>query len=683
MQKEVVGIGCIFFFNLVSASDLTDTEKEESQADSKEENKVVVLTKRNRALTEMTEETKKLLETPGSLGDPLLAIFSRPGVIDSDGDGFGEPAVRGSSPDDNAYYIDMLPAGYIFHDFGTSIFNENLIQDFTLHPAGFGARYGSATGGVFDVRLRDPRNQPLETTIDASFLRAGVMFEGEVTENQAFYLSYRKSLLDKFYEDDEDSGVTAYKPPKDNDYQGKYQWLIGDNQKLTLSITGAEDTAAIRVSSDSDEGRLDPDIVGNNTLTNKFDSQGISWQYFGDNNSILSLSLAHMKSSNLHTAGPEMFIDATDDSYVSRLEYSSQLFKNHQVTMGAEYESFTFNYSYDFRPEFCTDIDVDCQDTRGDRVRDSDRLKLTNVATYIDDRFKINDELTLTTGLRAEYQDYTKESFVHPRASIEWAPLDRWVFNAKAGSYSRFPDGDKALRKLGNPNLKSPTANHFSVGAQFISGGLWSANVDLYYKQLKKLPLATKPTDPDFDLRYVNEVSGKATGIELLVERDLADKWYGWFAVSWSKSERTNERTGQTDPYYLDTPLIANLVLSYAPTDHWKLGLRWTGRKGKRYTPIVGLKPNPESAGNFLPVYGTPHSQDLPYYSRADFRAEYSFLIGGKQASLVFDVLNVLGSKNISGYGYDPQPGDSPQNFLISGEEGIEFFPSIGFKMKF
>ncbi len=46
--------------------------------------------------------------------------------------------MRGSGPDDNAFIVDFLPASYIFHDFGHSIFNENLIRDFGLKAAGFG-----------------------------------------------------------------------------------------------------------------------------------------------------------------------------------------------------------------------------------------------------------------------------------------------------------------------------------------------------------------------------------------------------------------------------------------------------------------------------------------------------------------------------------------------------------------
>jgi hypothetical protein len=90
--------------------------------------------------SEATLQTEKLLDIPGSFGDPLQAIYSLPGVVQTEEAG-GAPAVRGSGPDDNAFLIDFLPAGYVFHDFGFSIFNDNIIRDFGVKSAGFGPRY--------------------------------------------------------------------------------------------------------------------------------------------------------------------------------------------------------------------------------------------------------------------------------------------------------------------------------------------------------------------------------------------------------------------------------------------------------------------------------------------------------------------------------------------------------------
>ena len=224
---------------------------------------IEVVSRRNQANTEVSFETQKLLKIAGLDHDPLSALYSMPGVVYAGGDNGGEPAIRGSSPDDNAFYIDDMPAGYIFHLFGDSIFNENVVGDFSLHPAAFGSQYGNATGGVFDVKLRDPRNQNFTTTVDASLLKTGVMIESGINDNQAFYLSYRRSLIHLFLpEGEEEDGYTVFKAPVSDDYQGKYQWLIGNDHKLTFTLTGASDVGGINVSKASEEGRIDPDFIG-------------------------------------------------------------------------------------------------------------------------------------------------------------------------------------------------------------------------------------------------------------------------------------------------------------------------------------------------------------------------------------------------------------------------------------
>ena len=172
-----------------------ENSNKQAEKQHKEIEKIEVTGRRNQALTEVTPHTEKLLKIAGIDNDPLNAVYSMPGVVYAGGDDGGEPAIRGSSPDDNAFYIDNLPVGYIFHLFGDSIFNKNIVRDFSLEPAAFDSQYGNATGGIFDVQLRDPRHQDISTTIDASLIKIGILVEGGTFEDQAFYASYRRSNI--------------------------------------------------------------------------------------------------------------------------------------------------------------------------------------------------------------------------------------------------------------------------------------------------------------------------------------------------------------------------------------------------------------------------------------------------------------------------------------------------------
>lgn len=258
--------------------------------------RIQVVSKRSSVLTEITEDAEKLINMPGALGDPLLAVYALPGVVAAGGS-MGEPAVRGSSPDDNYFEVDFMPAGYIFHDFGSSIFNKYLVQDFRLYSAGYGTSFSDATGAVFDVTLRNPKNQDIKTTLDFTMFKAGVFVEGAITDDISFYLSGRKSTLPLFFsegeeiedEDGENTGITINDAPDDYDYQSKFVLDINNNNVLSVLFTGAEDSAAASFSERADLSLKNPDFQGDADFARSFDSQNVIWDHYGK-----GLSLIHI-----------------------------------------------------------------------------------------------------------------------------------------------------------------------------------------------------------------------------------------------------------------------------------------------------------------------------------------------------------------------------------------------------
>lgn len=663
-----------------------------SSAETKENKEEVIETieveaRRNQPNTEMTFETEKLMKIAGIDKDPLAAVFSLPGVVYAGGDNGGEPAIRGSSPDDNAFYIDDIPVDYIFHIFGDSIFNENVVQEFALHPAAFGSQYGNATGGIFDVKLRDPRNQELATTIDLSFLKAGVMLEGGITENQAFYFSYRRSLVHLFInegeEDEDEPGISFFQAPKSDDYQAKYQWLIGDTHKLTFSATGASDSGGLSIAENSEAGRVDPDAIGDLKINSKFDSQSLSWQYYGENHKIMHLTIGHSTDNEKTAYGQGQFIDVDSDIFTARFLYQIDWITNHTLVTGIDVEQEESEYSYDAIIYFCTDHDADCESKKGGRIQDADTLKSITSAIYLNDIWAFNENWQLETGVRAERNDYLKQSFIHPRFALSWFTTPNLTIRTKVGNYSRFPDIDTVLRKIGNPLLKAPESTHYAIDFSYEFADVWQTTLDIYYKDLTHLPRSINEGEPNEELRYSNDLSGEAKGIEWLVKRDKKNSWYGWASVSWSESDRTDEFTKTTTEYYLDTPLMFNLVGNYELNERWDFGVKLSVRSGAKYTPIIGLRENPDHPEHFLPVYGDLNSKNLPVYRRLDLQANYHTTLLGKDAQWSFALLNATGSKNISGYFYAPDGNETLENYTIEGEEGMEPFFSIGLKTQF
>lgn len=648
---------------------------------------IEVTGRRNQANSEVTEETELLMNVAGIGNDPLSAVYSLPGIVYAGGD-TGSPAVRGSSPDDNAFYIDDVPAGYIFHLFGDSIFNENLIRDFNLHPAAFGSEYGNATGGVFDVKLRDPRHQDIETTVDLSMLKSGLLMEGSVTENSAFYLSYRRSQIHLFLpEGEEDEGYTIFKAPISDDYQAKYQWLLGDAHKITFSASGASDTGGINISEKSEEGRIDPDSIGDLEISTRFDNQNLSWQYYGDDHKMMHLVLGHNVNQTDEKFGQGQFVNVDEESYNLRFFYQLAWLTDHKLGFGIDYSKNEVDYSFDIIPFYCTDFDSDCREHKGDRIQDQTSLSSQNISVYLDETWDINNDWQLVLGMRGERNDYTEQSFIHPRFSLNWIASDNLTIKAKAGTYSRFPNIDTSIRKLGNPKIKSPKATHYSLGFEYDVNDLWFTSLEIYHKALGNLPRSTDELTINSitgeDLHYTADTSGSANGIEWLVRRERQKGWFGWASLSWSKSDRTDDLTNTTSDYYLDTPLVANIVANYELNERWDFGLRFTLRSGAKYTPVTGLRTNPDYNDHYVPNYGEINSKTLPVYHRLDLEANYKTQYWGYDAQWTFAVINAMAQKNVSGYYYEPKDGDNPTSFTVSGEEDIGIFPYIGLNMTF
>lgn len=678
----------VLFSGLLFASPLyAEEQQEHKNQDEKTEAAIeesVVVGNRG-DFTVITENAQKLVDVPGALGDPLSAVFSLPGVVSSDGEG-GEPAVRGSSPSDNLYVVDFLPAGYVFHEFSNSVFSEFIIQDFDLYSSGFGPEHSNVTGAVFDIRLRDPKNEDISTTVDVSFLRSGIFTEGRVTENSAFYLSARKSLIHLLVPDDEieEDGIKIQQLPKDDDYQFKYMWTPNDKHKLTLSANGASDLAEAEFTRESDFVRSNPDFEGDAKIKTRYHGQSLHYTFKTDRGIELTSAIGRMTDGENVNWGDAFFneIDTRTDTAKAQLSYP--ISDQYTFTIGGQTQRQEHLLEYDQILFICTEFEADCTLNRRNRIADKIEIEVRQNTGYINNSWMVNERLTLDAGGQWHQNDYTDESFTHPRFSASYQLRDDILLNAKYGQYDRLPETEYITPRIGNPNLQSPTAEHFSTGVKQELDDGWSWNVDVYYKNLDDLPLALLESEPDADQLYTNGVKGTAYGFDLLINKEKTDRWYGWLALSYGKSERTNKRTGVTKNYYLDTPLTFNWVMNYELGNDYDIGWRWHIKSGSAYTPITGLQENPYFANSVLPTYGDPFSENLPTYSRLDFRLKKRFKLFGRDAEFILDIINALNQQNVTDRSLDYDKVSSVDDDVVTVDTvspGI--LTAVGFRYTF
>jgi len=666
--------------------------------------RIAVTGQQLRAQSETNQQTAELLAVAGSMNDPLAAVFSLPGVVYAGGDYGGQPAVRGSAPQDNAFLIDGLPAGYLFHLFGNSVLNEKLLHDFSLQSAAFDASIGNSTAGVFAATLREPRFTPLTTTIDASMLQLGVLTEGQISDSQAFYVGARQSTLQYFIGkgDELDDGITVYQPPKSHDYQARYMFAPDDDQRLTLTLTGAADSARANISKTSEQGRTDPESVGDATVDTAFNSAQLAYQLQLNPNLNWQSQLQHLRQKEDNQYGGNQFIKYTDQQTTLRSTIDWQLLESQQLTLGGELGRRQADYRIDAIPYYCTDHQQDCFEQRGERLRLDDRFELRQQSVFVQHQWQFAPRWRLSSGLRYDQlrqlesaktvavntssKPERHESYLQPRLGLTFSQNEALEWFVRGGRYSRVADIEKTLPQLGNPALKQPLATHYVVGNRWQLATDWQLSTELYLKKLSQLPLALTAQDADEAKHYSNDTEGEAKGVELLLKKQArASAWSGWLSLSYAKANRTDLRQGKTSDYVLDTPLVANLVVSYPYNEQWDLSARLTVRSGASYTPIIGTKVNPYYPDYLVAKYGELNSARLPIYHRLDLQAEQQSQLFGWPVTYTYAILNVLNRRNVSGYYLlnRAQGSQAEQRYTIEPEENLGLMPSIGLKMQF
>lgn len=662
------------------------TEAAQESAGTAPIEETIILGERKGDFTIITENAQKLVDVPGAIGDPLAAVFSLPGVVPG-GDG-GEPAVRGSSPADNLYLVDFLPAGYVFHNFSSSIFSEYILQDFQMYSAGFGPAFSNVTGAVFDITLRKPKNQKLGGTIDLSLLRSGIFVEGAVTDNSAFYFSARKSLIhlvvqEQSKEDAEEDGegIRVIEAPQDNDYQFKYVWDISDQHQLAFSANGATDYVEAELTRQADFVAVNPDFAGKAKIQQDYDGQQIAYTYLGDRVTEATLAIGRndLGSETFWGDNYHSFFNIEHRQAKGELDYA--LTDNQTLTIGTQIIDGHYTLDYEGILLLCSEDKQDqCSSAERRRISDIASLDIQENTFYINNSWLITDRTRLDYGVQSYHNDLTNETLTLPRLALGFQLTSTLELNARYGHYARLPEIELAFPSVGNPNLPTAKSKHSVLGFTKEYNDDWSWNLEFYHKTLSDLAIAD--TDGAAGAYYIDALKGEASGVDLLINKDMTDKWYGWLALSYGKSERTNTQTQETRDYYLDTPWLATWVVNYEFKEDMQIGWRWSARSGQAYTPIIGLEKREDDI--IVPVYDQPFSDRLPTYSRLDIRYKWDFQIGRFPSALIVDVINALNQDNIESRNLDYDKIDNENSPVVTEDSaGLGILPTIGFRMSF
>jgi len=635
---------------------------------------VVVKGDRNQDKTAKTVVSgKELMSVAGSGGDPLRGMQSLPGITTAN-DASSNPAIRGSGPEDNFYFVDFMPVGYLFHMGGlVSVLNADLVDDFNIYSSAFGPEFPDVTGGIIDVKLRDPRKDRIGGKASISLLEADALVEGPVSPDQSFYLGARRSYFDLLVGQlPEQKGVKITQFPEYYDYQGKYLWKLSEDHTLMFQMSGARDQMKLTLSSDSKEVKQDPVLAGEHSMDVSYNTEGVQLVSRLSPRVNNQLGVSYLNSMAKFKMGQMGYVNLEEDTVYLREHLNIAAGTKHDVLVGLDGGLAKIDLKIDIRNDIPSIWNPDTDFTTAPPVTYDNSFGVNFWGLSLKDRWKIADPVTLVIGQRSTYEDYFHKYKTEPRLGVEYSVTQDTLLTAGWGKYHQFPAGNEVIAKLGNPELSYLQADHYVLGAEHQLTDGWSAKLEWYFKRLYNLPV------PDPTVNYINGGSGRAYGTELLIKKSRTTNWWGWVSAAYAKTVRHNDLTGERFPYPYDQPYIVNLVYNWKISPKWTFGAKWRYQTGAPFTPVVGTYIAPADPTNRIrPIYGPIGSERLPSYHRLDLRLSAEVWSGLQKVEFFVELINAYNAKNVSGYSYNE---DYTSREPVTQ---LPLLPSVGIRMEF
>ncbi len=630
-----------------------------------------------------TIDRQEIVTLPGSLGDPVRAIQNLPGLARPPF-GSGQLLVRGTGPEDTAYYVDGLQVPLVFHFTAVStVMSAQLIDEIRFFPGSWGVRYGRAQGGIVDLAIDEDLPQRPYTEVGIDLFQSSVFSKFRVGEKLGLQMAVRRSYIDTVLNPILPSiGLSTFRAPRFYDAQVHLFRKLKGRGRLGVLFLLSDDQFRVLGSENSGQ-----ELIQYRTNFTKVRVR--HHQPLFDGKLLVETSLM---------SGPELqSLELTEpaEGVAGDAGLAEGLLADLPLTGEASEQSVPWAFRHEWvKPAgdgwLGLRVGVDAMGGRinvvdefdPETIRDGSRSSF-QPAGYLEDQIVLGPA-TITTGLRAERYvlDGQASNTVDPRMRTTFDLGDQTTFFVGLGRFSQRP----TFRQLVAPEgvgLELERAMHRTVGVQQDIGARWHVELTAYHHILTHQVVGR---DEMFtfnaaslivgdDLEPLASVGiGRNYGLEVL-STYKTEKTLMWLSGTFGRAFVKDRPSLDERPGDFDQPVNLTLIGSQDIGRDWRLGARTRFVSGPPQT-VVDNALFVVDEGEYLPLSVDPYGGRAQPFFSADVRFDKEWYLRSFRLDTYIEVQNVTNQRNVEVPGYsDDYRREEPIY-------GLPVLPAFGVKGK-
>ena len=573
--------------------------------------------------TQKTVTLKKMdvYTLPGTAADPVYASQILPGVNSLPDS--SSLLIRGGSSQEVAYYFDGIEIAHPFlsgslHEAYFSIFDNQVIEGFSVSTSGFHTKFGDALSGVMNIKAKDYLSSG-EGGLGLSIMGLNSYVGLPIKKVGSFLLSYNRGH----------SGLmTRINNRRESEFETEHAFAklnINLNKTTQLRILGLRDNYDFAHDS------------GYSTSSNNFIA-GLSLTSTLAKNLVTTFTLSRVDHRAVYEIIDNFKKEFNDTALQARWDTSLDL-ERHFIEFGADIQRRRLGFSFWMEESFSEKSEA--QGTRS--------------GFYFSDKFRVSDKLYLTLGGRfnaLSIKDTNTDVNFDPRLSLAYFITQKDILRFSAGYHHQYGD----YFTLYSNDLRSKQAGHLSLTYDRISDQM-DLRITVYNKQYWNL------------FMYLDGITnssglGFARGAELFIKRKLP-KYDVFFVYNYLSSKRKENEVQvlTTSPFEINHSFTGIIKYKF---NKGTLGIRFSYATGLPFTPLVGREWD-TGTNAFIPIWGDPYSRRYPSYQRLDINGSRDFVIQKRLLVFYFGITNLLNRKNILRYEYSSEYTVQSNNYSIFG----------------